>query len=365
MRVHRPPPRPLFLAALCALPCLASCAGGGVTPEPITKVQAPSPSTAAAGLPQAGSTSSPSASAGTGGTQAAQSGQIDAGPGAGAAGGTAGKGGTAGNGGMAGNGAAGAKPVEPLDAGVARDAGSPPGNTGGFAPAPGTSWQWQLSGQLDTSFDVKVYDIDLYETSANEITALHADGRKVVCYFDTAYEPSRPDSKQLEPYRGNPIDGWPGQYWVDFREAAVVDVMKARIGIAHDKACDGIEADDVDARSNDPGFSISAEEQRAFIRTLADAAHAAGIAFGLKNDLEDVGALLAVSDFAVNEECFQYDECDALAPFIKAGKAVFQVEYTDGDLAQKGARICPDANAQNFDTLIKHLDLDAPRFSCR
>ena len=32
-------------------------------------------------------------------------------------------------------------------------------------------------------------------------------------------------------------------------------------------------------------------------------------------------------DFAVNEECFRYDECDALEPFVTAGKAVFHVEY--------------------------------------
>ena len=159
-----------------------------------------------------------------------------------------------------------------------------------------------------------------------------------MCYFDTAYEPSRPDSDQLEPYRGNPIDGWPGQYWVDFREAAVVDVMKARIAIAAEKGCDGIEADDIDARSNDPGFDISASEQRAFIKALADAAHAAGLAFGLKNDLEDVDALLEVSDFAINEECFEYDECEALTPFIAAGKAVFHVEYTDNDLEAKAPK---------------------------
>jgi hypothetical protein len=44
---------------------------------------------------------------------------------------------------------------------------------------------------------------------------------------------------------------------------------------------------------------------------------------------------------------------------------VFQVEYTSGDLAAKAAMICPQANALNFDTLIKHLALDAPRYSCR
>ena len=110
---------------------------------------------------------------------------------------------------------------------------------------------------------------------------------------------------------------------------------------------------------------MAANDQQGFIRSLAQDAHARGMAFALKNDLDEVTQLLADVDFAVNEECFQYTECDLLAPFITANKAVFQTEYTSGDLATKGATVCPQANAANFDTLIKHLDLDAPRFSCR
>lgn len=237
--------------------------------------------------------------------------------------------------------------------------------SGYWYPAPGTSWQWQLSGTLDTSFDVQAYDIDLFNTTESQIAALHAAKRKVICYFDTAYEPGRPDSAKLDPYKGNPMDGWPGQYWLDVRQPAVLDVMKARLALAQTKKCDAVEADDVDARSNDPGFPITAEEQQAFIRALAKEAHARGMGFALKNDLDEIGALLADVDFAVNEECFAYNECDALKPFIAAGKAVLQVEYTSGDLAAKGATVCPKANALNFDTLIKRLDLDPPRYACR
>ncbi len=30
----------------------------------------------------------------------------------------------------------------------------------------------------------------------------------------------------------------------------------------------------------------------------------------------------------MNEQCAQYNECDALDPFTRAGKAVVQIEYT-------------------------------------
>ena len=240
------------------------------------------------------------------------------------------------------------------------------GRTGSWwQPRPGTSWQWQLSGALDVTVDAGVYDIDLFDNAPAQIAALQGMGRKVVCYFDTAYEPGRPDSSQLDPYKGNPVSGWPGQYWLDIRQPAVVNVMKARVALAQQKGCDAVEADDVDSRTNNPGFPITAADQQGFIRTLAAEAHSRRLSFALKNDLDEIPQLLADVDFALNEECFQYNECSSLQPFIAANKAVFQVEYTSGDLAAKGATICPQANALNFDTLIKHVELDAPRYSCR
>ncbi|GMU60453.1 MAG: hypothetical protein AMXMBFR34_22160 [Myxococcaceae bacterium] len=213
--------------------------------------------------------------------------------------------------------------------------------------------------------DAGVFDIDLFETPQATIDALHASGRKVICYFDTAYEPGRPDSAQLAPYRGNPVQGWPGQYWLDFRQQAVRDVMRARMDLAVTKRCDALEPDDVDAIDNDPGIPLTAADQLDFCRFLAREAHARGLGVALKNDLAQVPQLVGDFDFAVNEECFQYNECSDLAPFIQAGKAVLQVEYTSGNLETKAASICPQANALNFDTLIKRLDLDAPRRPCR
>ena len=240
------------------------------------------------------------------------------------------------------------------------------GGTGSWwQPRPGTSWQWQLSGALDVTVDAGAYDIDLFDNAPAQIAALQGMGRKVVCYFDTAYEPGRPDSSQLDPYKGNPVSGWPGQYWLDIRQPAVVNVMKARVALAQQKGCDAVEADDVDSRTNNPGFPITAADQQGFIRALAAEAHSRRLSFALKNDLDEIPQLLGDVDFALNEECFQYNECSSLQPFIAANKAVFQVEYTSGDLAAKGATICPQANALNFDTLIKHVELDAPRYSCR
>jgi hypothetical protein len=61
----------------------------------------------------------------------------------------------------------------------------------------------------------------------------------------------------------------------------------------------------------------------------------------------------------LNEECFTYQECDLLSPFVTAGKAVFGVEYS-----LNVAEFCPQANAMDFDFLKKKLELDAWRQAC-
>lgn len=89
---------------------------------------------------------------------------------------------------------------------------------------------------------------------------------------------------------------------------------------------------------------MSSGDQITYNTNLANAAHSRNLAIGLKNDLEQVGALESLFDFAVNEECMQWDECDVLDTFINNGKAVFHVEY-EGYLSD----YCPTANAKQFD----------------
>jgi len=231
-------------------------------------------------------------------------------------------------------------------------------------PAPGIGWQWQLSGTVDTSLEVAMYDIDLFDTPRDTIDRLHADGRVVICYFSAgSREDWRPDADEFpQGVLGNELDGWPGERWLDIRSPEVRRLMLARLDLAATKRCDGVEPDNVDSYQNDPGFPLSAGDQLDYNIFLAEAAHARGLSVGLKNDLDQVPQLVEHFDWALNEECFRYHECDLLDPFIATGKAVFQVEYGDADLAD---RVCPQANARDFDTLIKHLDLDTWRVACR
>ncbi len=49
----------------------------------------------------------------------------------------------------------------------------------------------------------------------------------------------------------------------------------------------------------------------AVTRRIADLAHARGLAVGLENDLDQIPALVADVDVAVNEQCSEDDERDA------------------------------------------------------
>jgi hypothetical protein len=234
------------------------------------------------------------------------------------------------------------------------------GKTTVWQPDPGTTWQWQLTGTIDTSYDVAMYDIDLFETPQSVIDLLHQEDHVVICYFSAgSYEEWRPDEGDFPPVvLGKPLDGWPGESWLDIRQIEMLGpIMEARLDLALAKECDGVEPDNVDGYSNDSGFVLTSADQLAYNMWLAAEAHDRGLSIGLKNDLDQIPELLPYFDWALNEQCFEYNECNLLLPFVQAGKAVFGVEY-EGELAD----FCPQANANQFSWLLKDWDL-GPEFA--
>lgn len=223
-----------------------------------------------------------------------------------------------------------------------------------WQPAPLTTWQWVISTTPDTSLDVQMYDIDLFSASPATIKALHDAGRAVICYFSTQYEDWRPDAKAFPSSAlGNNLDDWKGEKWVDIRNSGLRNVMKARLDLAASKGCDGVEPDNVDGYKANTGFPLTAANQLEYNKFLAAEAHARGLSIGLKNDLSQVVDLQPHFDWAINEECYQYNECPRIKPFIDNNKAVFSCEYKGS-----GSTICPYMNGLKYSSLIKELKLD-------
>lgn len=224
------------------------------------------------------------------------------------------------------------------------------------------TWQWQLSGRLDTSVDVDVYDVDLFETSAAQVEALRADGRRVICYMSAgSWEEYRSD-RDLFPASalGKPLDGYPDERWLDVRDIdGLGPAMGARLDLCRDKGFDAVELDNVDGYANRSGFPLTGADQLAYNRFLAQEAHERGLAVALKNDLDQVEELEPDFDLAINEQCFQYRECGALEPFVDAGKPVLHVEYE-----LKPRKFCAKARALGFSSMRKRYSLDAYRQPC-
>jgi len=229
-----------------------------------------------------------------------------------------------------------------------------------WAPAPGTTWQWQLTGTVDQSLDVQMYDIDLFDNDASTIASLHAKGRAVICYFSTQYENWRPDAASWPAsVLGANLDDWPGEKYADITSPIVRSIMQARLDLAVTKGCDGVEPDNVDEYTNTNGLGITAADQIDFNTFVASEAHKRGLSVGLKNDLDQVKTLQPNYDWALNEQCNQYSECSDLSAFVSAGKAVFGVEYS-GSVS----KFCPTMVADKFSWLLKDLDLDASVTPC-
>jgi len=238
-----------------------------------------------------------------------------------------------------------------------------------YQPAVGTTWQWQLKNTVDTSYDVEMYDIDLNDSPVSLIQELQASGKKVICYFSAgSYEDWRSDANQFAASDlGANLDGWPGERWLDIRSSNVHSIMQSRLDLAQQKGCDGVEPDNMDGYSNDSGFDLTATDQLAYNRFIANEAHKRDLSVGLKNDLAQINNLVDYFDFILNEQCFEYSECNILTAFINQGKAAFNVEYLQEYVDSATARdsICQQSNTLQISTLVLPLLLDNQfRYSC-
>ncbi|KAL3421920.1 endo alpha-1,4 polygalactosaminidase precursor [Phlyctema vagabunda] len=235
-----------------------------------------------------------------------------------------------------------------------------------WAPKTGTTWQIVLnSDSIDTTVKAQVIDFDLIDNSVNKIAAAKKSGKKVICYFSAgSYEDWRPDASSFnDEDKGDDLDGWEGETWIDTNSDNVRRIMAARMDLAVKKGCDAVDPDNVDAYDNDGG-GIGLEEEDAvnYITWLANTAHSKGLAIGLKNSGDIITkAVVAKFDFAINEQCLIYNECALWKPFLDAKKPIFHIEYPAAapklsDAAKK--KTCDKPGRKGFSTVLKTMALD-------
>jgi len=234
----------------------------------------------------------------------------------------------------------------------------PAGAAARWRPAPTTAaWQWQLQGRIDTSVKAGVYEIDGFDVGTKVVHRLHAADRRVICYLDVgSWESYRADAGRFpESVKGKRYEGYPDERWLDIRRLDLLaPLLRHRFDICKRKGFDAVEPDNLGGYTNDTGFPLTAADQLRFNRWVARQVHRRGMAVALKNDGEQAGQLVHDFDFAVVEQCFQYDECGPYRAFVDAGKAVFEAEY---ELAP--GSFCPRARAFRFSSIRKGYDLFA------
>ena len=236
------------------------------------------------------------------------------------------------------------------------------GGSGPWRPPVGATFQIQLQGEIDLSFEAAVYDVDLFDTPSAVVSELHEMGRRVVCYVSAGtHERWRPDADEFPGgVLGKRLADWPGERWLDIRKLRVLrPIIKARVRMCVDKGFDGVDYDNVDGFTNETGFPLTRRDQLRYLRFLSRAAHARGLAAGLKNLPQLARELEPRWEFAVNEQCFQYEECEEYLAFIEAGKPVFNIEY-----GLDVEDFCPQANEWGFTSQRKDRDLSARREAC-
>jgi hypothetical protein len=121
-----------------------------------------------------------------------------------------------------------------------------------WQPQIGAKWQIVISQPIDTSTtvqpeDAEAFDVDLFYTTEQDVSNLHSQGKKVICYFSAgSSENWREDYGSFQSSdMGSGLEGWEGENWLDVRSENVLDVMKKRIDMAAEKGCDAIDPDNM------------------------------------------------------------------------------------------------------------------------
>lgn len=85
---------------------------------------------------------------------------------------------------------------------------------------------------------------------------------------------------------------------------------------------------------------------------------------GLKNGGDIAQSVLNDVQFAVNEQCVQFNECNVFDCMINAGKPVFHIEYPDQGSLTRQVLCAAGSLGSSFSTVLKKLSLDGYVQAC-
>lgn len=227
-------------------------------------------------------------------------------------------------------------------------------------------WGWQLTAPYDLSVPVRILVIEPTAVTPAQVAALKARGVQPYCYVSIGtWEPWRADADAFPAsVIGRVVGNWPDEKYVDMADRAHVwPLMKARFDRCAAMSFVGVEPDAMGAHDNDTGFAFTSADAVVYFRGMAAHAHGLGMTILQKNADELVPELVGTFDGMLVEECFHYDFYEDALPYVRAGKPVLAVEFTEngGDWAA----YCTQAKAYGFHLLLKSYEVTAGGQVCR
>jgi hypothetical protein len=200
-------------------------------------------------------------------------------------------------------------------------------------PPVGTDWDYQLGGARPVPAHVGIVERDRH--------ASPAAGRYNICYvngFQTQADEKkfwrRHWSLVLQRHGHAVVDENWDEWLLDIgtpaKRASLARIEGRWVSGCAAHGFDAVEFDNLDSFQRSHGL-LTAADSRAFAGLLVAEAHAAGLAAAQKNRAGWDGTTVGY-DFAVAEQCAQYDECGSYVAHY--GRHVLAVEYHDQSFAK-------------------------------
>jgi hypothetical protein len=221
----------------------------------------------------------------------------------------------------------------------------------------GTRFDYQLGGGYEPSEGVSVVVRDATDEPAAGIYS--------ICYLNAfqtqpgAAAPWLADGLVLE-VDGEPLADpeWPDEYLLDTGSAGTRAAIAARTAEdmrrCAERGFDAVELDNLDSYARSGG-RLTLADNLEVAKVLVEQAHDLGLLAGQKNAAEESGRLRdAGFDFAVAEQCVEFDECPAYTDVY--GADVLAIEYP-GDPDSDEPCASPDRPSS---TIVRDQELTTP-----
>jgi hypothetical protein len=233
-----------------------------------------------------------------------------------------------------------------------------------WLPAEDARWLARLDGAVDIEESADFFYLDPEQQPAEDLAALHEQGRRFLCYLSAGtMESFREDAKLFpEGAVGNVVPGFPQERWVDVRDAEVRRLMAERISALAEAGCDGVTPASLTGYEVDSGFPLTLEDTVSYARFVADAAHTAGMSIGLTGPAALTLELWQSFDFGLAIGCVAGSMCREYAVLTAAQKPVLHVELGN---EQSAPELCKAAQALGFQAIVSDVGFTGRCVVCR